>query len=483
MKRILSIFLAVILLISVVALSVSAYNPEDKQIIVTGITRGSANKHDEVLNYLNMYKTTKSFKLEGAEVLKHIYLDDPVCCQVLEEVTKDENGVIQGKSVRTFDKKGNTLTEILYKDNEGKLELYQKNEIEYNENGKPVVGRVYLYKNGEWQINSITRFSFDGNTETDIVSGISGGEEALREKTVLVTDDKGNIIDQKDYEYNKNDWELVSSKSVKFVGKQEIEELFDYENGEIVYGRKFVIEESPYGGDYALWETYDYDTEKKEFVLEEKNQVEYDENGNRKSERTYDGEGILIEARDYEYTLDKNGNEILAIFYDALKGKVPVYRFETEYDENGNDVLEKVYDYDSENDKWIKTSDFISEYDKSGEKIKTTFIMVFDDGKYVVETTYKNNLSHLALKKVNGKAATKDADGWKDYYYCENCKRYYSDAEGKTIIYDIEKWKTGEGKLTYKKSPLTADTGDYAVLVMIMAVSAIGFAATRKKEF
>jgi len=46
-----------------------------------------------------------------------------------------------------------------------------------------------------------------------------------------------------------------------------------------------------------------------------------------------------------------------------------------------------------------------------------------------------------------GQASDCDTDGWKSYYKCNVCGKYYTDAEGNNPIDDIETWKTGDGKI------------------------------------
>lgn len=49
--------------------------------------------------------------------------------------------------------------------------------------------------------------------------------------------------------------------------------------------------------------------------------------------------------------------------------------------------------------------------------------------------------------KVDGQAATCTVDGWKDYYKCNGCDKYFTEATGDNEILDLEAWKLDEGKL------------------------------------
>ena len=71
------------------------------------------------------------------------------------------------------------------------------------------------------------------------------------------------------------------------------------------------------------------------------------------------------------------------------------------------------------------------------------------------ETYYDSNKIKLKLKetcshsgsKVTGQAATCTANGWKDYYQCSKCNKYFSDSACTTSISNLQTWKEGDGKL------------------------------------
>ena len=49
--------------------------------------------------------------------------------------------------------------------------------------------------------------------------------------------------------------------------------------------------------------------------------------------------------------------------------------------------------------------------------------------------------------KINGQAATCEADGWNDYYQCSECEGLFEDEAGETPIADLAAWKIGDGKI------------------------------------
>ena len=79
--------------------------------------------------------------------------------------------------------------------------------------------------------------------------------------------------------------------------------------------------------------------------------------------------------------------------------------------------------------------------------------------------------SHTGLKHIPAKAATEDAEGNIEYWYCGGCGKYYSDKDGAK---EIKKADTVTAKL-----PKTPPTGDTSSLTLWMAlVLASGGAAT-----
>ena len=81
--------------------------------------------------------------------------------------------------------------------------------------------------------------------------------------------------------------------------------------------------------------------------------------------------------------------------------------------------------------------------------------------------------NHSGLKHIDAKAATKDAEGNIEYWYCEGCGKYYSDKDGTK---EIKKADTVTTKLKDdSKSPQTGDskspqTGDNSNLLLWIAL-------------
>ena len=74
--------------------------------------------------------------------------------------------------------------------------------------------------------------------------------------------------------------------------------------------------------------------------------------------------------------------------------------------------------------------------------------------------------SHTDLKHIPAKAATGEAEGNIEYWYCEGCGKYYSDKDGTK---EIKKADTVTAKLP--KSPQTGDTSNLSLWIALLFVS------------
>ena len=98
-------------------------------------------------------------------------------------------------------------------------------------------------------------------------------------------------------------------------------------------------------------------------------------------------------------------------------------------------------------------------------------------GKAYGELDPKN---HTALKHTSAKAATEDAEGNIEYWYCEGCGKYYSDKDGTK---EIKKADTVTAKLP--KSPPTGDNSSLMLWIALLLASGgavIGIAVVSKKK-
>ena len=87
---------------------------------------------------------------------------------------------------------------------------------------------------------------------------------------------------------------------------------------------------------------------------------------------------------------------------------------------------------------------------------------------------------HTDLKHIPAKAATEDAEGNIEYWYCSGCNKYYSDKDGTK---EIKKADTVTAKLP--KTPPTGDTSSLSLWIALVLASggaATGAAALSRKK-
>ncbi len=74
--------------------------------------------------------------------------------------------------------------------------------------------------------------------------------------------------------------------------------------------------------------------------------------------------------------------------------------------------------------------------------------------------------NHTDLKHISAKAATEDAEGNIEYWYCDGCNKYYKDAKA---TQEIKQADTVTAKLP--QSPLTGDTSNLMLWIALMFIS------------
>ena len=102
----------------------------------------------------------------------------------------------------------------------------------------------------------------------------------------------------------------------------------------------------------------------------------------------------------------------------------------------------------------------------SGGKATCTQRAVCEICKKPYGETNKNG--HPDIKHITAKAATKDADGNIEYWYCDGCGKYYGDAEGTK---EIAKAETVTAKLPEEpKSPKTGDGNNTVLWIALLFI-------------
>ena len=91
--------------------------------------------------------------------------------------------------------------------------------------------------------------------------------------------------------------------------------------------------------------------------------------------------------------------------------------------------------------------------------------------------------NHADLKHISAKAATEDAEGNIEYWYCGGCDKYYSDKDG---INEIKKADTVTARIKGNfKSPRTGNASDLALWISLLFISggaAVGITLVGRKK-
>ena len=88
--------------------------------------------------------------------------------------------------------------------------------------------------------------------------------------------------------------------------------------------------------------------------------------------------------------------------------------------------------------------------------------------------------NHANLKHIEAKAATKDAGGNIEYWYCDGCGKYYADAAASK---EIAKAATVTEKLLNEtKSPQTGDSGSRMLWCTLLFIGGVTAVLTVKRQ-
>lgn len=234
-----------------------------------------------------------------------------------------------------YDEVGHLLKRTSYSDS-GDVKSW--NEYEYDGNGRKVYSADGCHPEGS--IDGWCKYEY--NEDGKIIHETRGGSDSVNNFCNYTCDYEYNILGN-----------LISSTSYSSVTALTITSEYDSnenktkETSSDPNSGKTTLYEYEYGSNGKLIKTTQT-TDALTIIIQE---AEYDNNGNKLEEKTYNYDGSICTWHEYEY--DSIGNEIKHICYSS-DGSI-YFRHEREYDNDGNIIKEISYNNDD-------SIDFVNEY-------------------------------------------------------------------------------------------------------------------------
>lgn len=376
------------------------------------------------------------------------------CCRPLVETIYDNEGNITGKVEYTYNKFGSVLTETgyWYFEETSSFAVSRQYTNEYDENGELIKSTTVFY---------------DYSNPENIQNA---------QKTYVTYDENGNLTLQWGEYYSEGKWlfergekreytldasgRVLTSVCTRMESPTEVGDL--YYKSEYTYdenGNKSQIVEYNYNS--GIW------NKNCKYVYK------YDKNGNViNASYCYYKDEMWDEDNDIE-TLSKYNENNLVIERENHYEKHPAWKNLYKYDSKGRPI--ESIDYSPYNDKgeytWKETSKCVITYDDA----KNTYTMLdynYTDNDWLLLQRHECTFTtiHGEGLKHQGKLPTKTEDGYKDYYSCKYCGKYFEDEYCTIEITDLEKWKAegGNGFLA-RLSPKTGNSSSIKLLLILTA--------------
>lgn len=457
------------------------------------------------------------------------YQGDIDKCEFAKEVIRyNSDGTPLDKEVYEYDNRGNTLSVISYDYNTQKGEYVNSHKEEYTYNEANFITEQIL---SDWDNNSENwvKYYFEATEYDDKNREIKyeyfyfsqDGEITSAEKRESTFNDHDDVIRNTFYTWDSIAEELKISSiySCEFT-YDELGRVTEYSYSSadaqtepvvfVKHGRDVTTYEGKTSTelDYYYYSNVEYLGSKHEKTFDDEDRVlEY----TYSTYNEYTGQFEYYSRDRYEY--NNNGNTVLYVYYqydDVEEEWKENYREEYKYDQNNNLLSETYYSGST------KVGETIYEYDQEGRNTLRIFKTNFGQELVNVsktETSYEGNFKTdknynwqgnewsycgcsvaeieiiHTLYKVDGQAATTENSGFKDFYMCMRCGKFFEDSEGKVEIADITKWKAegGSGFLPkLSKVPTSPQTGvNTTPMNIALAVFSLGVCTSlfaRKKN-
>ena len=253
---------------------------------------------------------------------------------------------------------------------------------------------------------------------------ITRHEVNMRDKVAPPKIDRTTIITQSDSDRS------VKQRLDSIVAPQGYREIFSYDDS----------------GNYIQYVNYFWDEYDNAWKGSMKKEYAYDANRNITLVIYYDwdydnNDWIISSQEDFEY--DAGGNVtmyVYAYWYDNVL--IVKYKHEFTYDPKGNEMTNTRYDWDYENNEWIKMYRGESEYDADGNlTLYTDYEWIDDDWVqyYKIEHTYEAGYEILWMIYE-----------WMDAWQSTAKGEYEYDAHGNETLYVESMWDGEEWMVMFK---------------------------------
>lgn len=264
----------------------------------------------------------------------------------ISALSYDNDGALLSGEETTYDSNGNITVEISYRN--GVIE-YRK-EYTYNENGNIICEAVFEYLDGVLQNKTVTTYDDYGNKLTIIEYDGNGVILNQSEWEYIITYENGNIVFSDPdtsgwhsvYIYRK-DGKILEHTFFAGNGDIEYQDKYEYDDQGNLTRKVDIYKKGKYNGD-TVYEYDEYGT-----LISE---IERDADDNVESKIEYNSDGHIIYLKNnwekFEYEYDEHGNMICQSGYYDWGEEREEYEITIEYEYVKHGIINssKTYDQD-----------------------------------------------------------------------------------------------------------------------------------------
>lgn len=393
-------------------------------------------------------------------------------------------GEKQNKYVYQYNAVGKVTEELGYSWNDPNWTPISRYLYEYDENGNLLSYSYYMLNGSEWQLYWKDVYTYDSsNNRTSLSYNYYDAEGEMTSQSYYEYNSKGyqtkyeykelrngvlTLVEQGQYVYNSENKRTHSER-----------QLLD-ENGEWYYTFYY-----DYGydsqGNQTLYETYNWDADKKELYLEEGYYYEYDDNGYQTyyENKQWNGSGYDKNISKFVYNADG-----MRVYYEIIDDLSSYYRHYIEELSYADDKLSgtsssidtTIWKDDSSKSVEMYSIDYT--YDSKGYELSSIkYVVDPETGErttkiYTDESTYdsQNRLSVLVYAYYENGLKTSNYKSEYEYLgegrsYIQNYYQQDLETEEWTLIsrYRYEYEETGEDSYYYRHSDWDMESEEWVV--------------------